>query len=153
MIIGPLLCGFVTISIFCVWEWKCAKLPIIPSRLYRAFNVNCNLTYNHRCSAYIQTQHSDRRLHHHVSEVSISISHRSLPCSPVLGSGMIFFSALYYLPQFFQVALAFSPIRSGLFLLPVLVSQTSASFIAVCIMFYIRYNCFICPDFLYRDRS
>jgi hypothetical protein len=46
-------------------------------------------------------------------------------------SGMIFFSALYYLPQFFQVALAYSPIRSGIFLLPVLVSQTVASFVAV----------------------
>ncbi|THG98438.1 hypothetical protein EW026_g3754 [Hermanssonia centrifuga] len=45
-------------------------------------------------------------------------------------NGMIFFSALYYLPQFFQVALAYSPIRSGIFLLPVLVSQTLASFVA-----------------------
>ena len=28
-------------------------------------------------------------------------------------SGFIFFSALYYLPQFFQVALGYSPLRAG----------------------------------------
>ena len=51
---------------------------------------------------------------------------------------MIFFSALFYLPQFFQVALAYSPIRSGIFLLPVLVSQTVASFVAVSLGMYLR---------------
>ena len=44
---------------------------------------------------------------------------------------MVFYSSLFYLPQFFQVALAYSPTRSGVFLLPVLVSQTVASFCAV----------------------
>ena len=39
-------------------------------------------------------------------------------------SGFIFNSSLYYLPQFFQVALSYSAVRSGVFLLPVLVSQT-----------------------------
>ena len=51
-----------------------------------------------------------------------------------VNSGMIFFSALFYLPQFFQVALAYTPIRSGIFLLPVLVSQTVASFVAVSVL-------------------
>jgi len=45
-------------------------------------------------------------------------------------NGFIFFSSLFYLPQFFQVGLGYSPMRSGIFLLPVLVTQTLASFAA-----------------------
>ena len=48
-------------------------------------------------------------------------------------SGFIFNSSLYYLPQFFQAGLGYSPTSSGVFLLPVLVSQTVSSFCAVCI--------------------
>ena len=51
-------------------------------------------------------------------------------------SGFVFFSSLYYLPQFFQVALGYSPIDSGVFLLPVLVSQSFASCATVCIFLY-----------------
>ncbi len=43
----------------------------------------------------------------------------------------MFYSSLFYLPQYFQVALGYSAVRSGVFLLPVLVSQTLASFITV----------------------
>lgn len=68
----------------------------------------------------------------------------------MLRSGLIFFSALYYLPQFFQVALGLSPIKSGLFLLPVLVSQTASSFIAVCIK--LSLHLFMMTDVLLRDR-
>lgn len=46
-------------------------------------------------------------------------------------SGFVFYSSLFYLPQYFQVALSYSAVRSGVFLLPVLVSQTLASFISV----------------------
>ncbi len=49
----------------------------------------------------------------------------------VYKSGFIFYSQLYYLPQIFQVALGYSPIRAAVFLLPVLVSQTISSFLAV----------------------
>ncbi|KAF8464810.1 major facilitator superfamily domain-containing protein [Gautieria morchelliformis] len=45
-------------------------------------------------------------------------------------NGFIFWTSLFYIPQFFQVALGYSPIRSGIFLLPVLVSQTAASFLS-----------------------
>ena len=38
---------------------------------------------------------------------------------------------MFYLPQYFQVALNYSAVRSGVFLLPVLVSQTLASFVSV----------------------
>ncbi|KAF9238658.1 major facilitator superfamily domain-containing protein [Melanogaster broomeanus] len=48
--------------------------------------------------------------------------------------GFIFYSSLYYLPQFFQVALGYSPIQSGLFSLPVLVTQTLVSWVAGRIM-------------------
>ncbi|KAJ3481648.1 hypothetical protein NLI96_g7519 [Meripilus lineatus] len=44
-------------------------------------------------------------------------------------NGAVFYSQLYYLPQYFQVALDYSPIRSGVFLFPVLVTQTLASWI------------------------
>ena len=46
-------------------------------------------------------------------------------------SGIVFYSSLFYLPQYFQVALGYSAVRSGVFLLPMLVSQTLASFISV----------------------
>ncbi|KIK80219.1 hypothetical protein PAXRUDRAFT_244285 [Paxillus rubicundulus Ve08.2h10] len=45
-------------------------------------------------------------------------------------NGFIFFSSIYYLSQLFQVALGYSPIRSGVFLLPVLMGQSLASWIA-----------------------
>ena len=43
----------------------------------------------------------------------------------------MFYSSLFYLPQYFQIALSYSAVRSGVFLLPVLISQTLASFISV----------------------
>ena len=51
-------------------------------------------------------------------------------------SGFVFYSSLFYLPQYFQVALGYSAVRSGVFLLPVLVSQTLASFVSVRLRFY-----------------
>ncbi|KAJ3550297.1 hypothetical protein NM688_g5094 [Phlebia brevispora] len=93
VVLAPLFCGALVVSLFCLWEWKGAKLPIVPMYIFR-----------------------------HATVTGVYIT--------MFINGMIFFSALYYLPQYFQVALAFSPIKSGLFLLPVLVSQTAASFIA-----------------------
>jgi len=45
-------------------------------------------------------------------------------------NGFVFFSSLYYIPQFFQVALGYSPIHAGLFLIPLLIGQMSSSWIA-----------------------
>lgn len=56
-------------------------------------------------------------------------------------SGFVFFCSLYYLPQFFQVVLGYSPIRAGVFLIPVLVSQMVASWIAVRLLFFVH----LCP--------
>lgn len=61
----------------------------------------------------------------------MTYSNLKLILNPMYDSGMVFYSSLFYLPQFFQVALGYSPIRSGIFLFPVLVSQTLMSAIAV----------------------
>ncbi|KAI0667093.1 MFS general substrate transporter [Trametes maxima] len=76
VVLVPFCAGAVVAALFCVWEWKGARLPIIPS------------------------------------------------------AGFVFYSSLFYLPQYFQVGLGYTAIRSGIFLLPVLVSQTLASFIS-----------------------
>jgi len=93
VVLAPLFSGFVVISMFCIWEWKGARLPIVPMYIFK-----------------------------HVTVGGVYIT--------MFINGMIFFSQLFYLPQFFQVGLGYSPIRSGVFLLPVLVSQTMASLIA-----------------------
>ncbi len=31
IVVGTLVGGIVLVSIFCIWEWKGAKLPIVPS--------------------------------------------------------------------------------------------------------------------------
>ncbi|KAI0688463.1 major facilitator superfamily domain-containing protein [Cytidiella melzeri] len=93
IVLAPLCSGFVVFVMFCLWEWKGAKLPIVPMYIFK-----------------------------HVTVGGVYIT--------MFINGIIFFSSLFYLPQFFQVGLGYSPIRSGVFLLPVLVSQTLASFIA-----------------------
>ena len=92
-------------------------------------------------SVHLQACHSYRCLHYDVHQVSEVLASQKDRVLPRVVSGMIFFSALYYLPQFFQVALAYSPIRSGIFLLPVLVSQTVASFVAVNICDFFQILC------------
>ncbi|KII90650.1 hypothetical protein PLICRDRAFT_107434 [Plicaturopsis crispa FD-325 SS-3] len=90
IVLAPLCSGMVVASIFCIWEWKGAQLPIVPMYIFK-----------------------------HKTVIGVYIT--------MFINGFIFFSTLFYLPQFFQVALGYSPIRSGIFLLPVLVSQTVAS--------------------------
>jgi len=93
IVIGTLVGGIVLVSIFCIWEWKGAKLPIVPMYIFK-----------------------------HVTVSGVYIT--------MFVNGFIFYSQLYYLPQIFQVALGYSPIRAAVFLLPVLVSQTISSFLA-----------------------
>ncbi|KAF9238661.1 MFS general substrate transporter [Melanogaster broomeanus] len=45
-------------------------------------------------------------------------------------NGFIFYSSFYYLSQFFQVALGYSPIQSGVFSLPVLLTQVVQNWVA-----------------------
>ncbi|KIK92283.1 hypothetical protein PAXRUDRAFT_147666 [Paxillus rubicundulus Ve08.2h10] len=92
IVLVSLCSGVLVIIIFCYWEWKCARLPIVPMYIFKDITVS---------GVYVT----------------------------MFVNGFVFFSSLYYLPQFFQVALGYSPIRSGVFLLPVLVSQSFASWV------------------------
>ncbi|KAF9463987.1 major facilitator superfamily domain-containing protein [Collybia nuda] len=49
-------------------------------------------------------------------------------------NGFVFFSSLYYLPQFFQVALGYTPIGAGVFLIPLLSGQMVTSWVVGVIM-------------------
>ncbi|KAK7691326.1 hypothetical protein QCA50_004720 [Cerrena zonata] len=93
VILAPLCCGAIVVLLFCLWEWKGARLPIVPMHIFK-----------------------------HVTVCGVNIA--------MFINGIVFYSYLFYLPQFFQVALAYSPIRSGVFLLPALVTQTLGSFIS-----------------------
>lgn len=93
VILGPLISGFAAWALFVVWEWKGARLPIVPMRIFRHSTV---------CGVYIV----------------------------MFVNGLITFSAMFYLPQFFQVALNYSPIHAGLFLIPVLGGQVLVSWVA-----------------------
>lgn len=31
VVLAPLFSGFLVVSLFCFWEWKGARLPIVPS--------------------------------------------------------------------------------------------------------------------------
>ncbi|KAJ7185862.1 major facilitator superfamily domain-containing protein [Mycena filopes] len=93
IVLAPLMSGFVVVGLFCFWEWKGARLPIVPMRIFK---------------------------HSTVTGVFISM----------FVNGFVFFSTLYYLPQFFQVALGYDPLHAGLFLVPLLVTQILTGWIA-----------------------
>ncbi|KAJ7185843.1 MFS general substrate transporter [Mycena filopes] len=93
IVLAPLMSGFVVVGLFCFWEWKGARLPIVPMYIFK---------------------------HSTVTGVFISM----------FVNGFVFFSTLYYLPQFFQVALGYDPLHAGLFLVPLLVTQILASWVA-----------------------
>ncbi|KAJ7590874.1 MFS general substrate transporter [Mycena floridula] len=90
IILGPLVSGFVVVVLFCLWEWKGARLPIVPMYIFKQVTV---------CGVYIA----------------------------MFINGYIFFSTIYYLPQYFQVVLRYTPLHSGTFLIPILVSQMVAN--------------------------
>ncbi|KAI0710313.1 MFS general substrate transporter [Cerioporus squamosus] len=93
VVLAPLCSGVLVVALFCLWEWRGARLPIVPMYIFKQVTVT---------GVYIT----------------------------MLVNGFVFYSSLFYLPQYFQVALSYSAVRSGVFLLPVLVSQTLASFIS-----------------------
>ncbi|KAJ6582971.1 major facilitator superfamily domain-containing protein [Mycena vulgaris] len=93
IVLAPLLSGFVVVGMFCMWEWKGARLPIVPMYIFR---------------------------HSTVTGVFIAM----------FVNGFVFFSTLYYLPQFFQVALGYDPLHAGIFLVPLLVTQIVASWVS-----------------------
>ncbi|KAJ3866795.1 MFS general substrate transporter [Lentinula novae-zelandiae] len=93
IVLAPLCCGVFVVVLFCLWEWKVARLPIVPMHIFK-----------------------------HVTVVGVYIC--------MFANGFVFFSALYYLPLFFQVVLGYSPTYSGTFLLPVVMSQVVSSLTA-----------------------
>ncbi|KAJ7136573.1 major facilitator superfamily domain-containing protein [Mycena epipterygia] len=90
VVLAPLVSGFVVVAIFCCWEWKGARLPIVPMHIFKQTTV---------------------------TGVFISM----------FANGFVFFSTLYYLPQFFQVALGYDALHAGLFLVPFLLTQSLGS--------------------------
>ncbi|KZP14152.1 MFS general substrate transporter [Athelia psychrophila] len=111
-IIAPLLAGLLVVILFCLWEWRGARLPIVPMHIFK---------------------------HKTVTGVLI--------CMFV--NGFIFYSSLFYLPQFFQVALGFSPIRAGTFVLPIPLGLSVANISAGYIVSRTsRYRVFIYSGFL-----
>nr|AVP77532.1 major facilitator superfamily protein [Flammulina velutipes] len=93
IVLGSLSAGFFLILVFCLWEWKGARLPIIPMYIFKHMTVT---------GVYII----------------------------MFINGFVFFSSLYYLPQYFQVVLEYSPIDAAMFLIPLLLGQMSASWVA-----------------------
>ncbi|KAJ3796828.1 MFS general substrate transporter [Lentinula aff. detonsa] len=93
VVLAPLCCGMFVVVLFCLWEWKVAKLPIVPMYIFK-----------------------------HITVVGVYIC--------MFANGFVFFSALYYLPLYFQVVLQYSPTYSGTFLLPIVLSQVASSLLA-----------------------
>ncbi|KAJ4471420.1 major facilitator superfamily domain-containing protein [Lentinula aciculospora] len=81
IILGLFIAGIVAVVILCLWEYKVARLPLIPMYIFR-----------------------------HMTVVGVYTG--------MFVNGYVFFSMLFYLPQFFQVILGYSPTRSGTFIIP-----------------------------------
>lgn len=89
-VICLLVFGLVTIGIFFLIEWKVAKYPLIPLRLFsRRSNVAALLT----CFMH----------------------------------GFVFISGSYYLPFYFQAVLGATPLLSGIYLFPFVISLSLVS--------------------------
>ncbi|EXJ87054.1 hypothetical protein A1O3_04011 [Capronia epimyces CBS 606.96] len=82
--------GIVTIVVFFLNEWKLAKYPIIPLRLFRDSS--------------------------NLASLGVCFIH-----------GFVFISASYYLPVYFQTVLSATPILSGVYLFPFVLSLSFAS--------------------------
>ncbi|KAJ7434948.1 MFS general substrate transporter [Mycena latifolia] len=93
VVLAPLISSMAVVALFCFWEWKGARLPIVPMYIFK---------------------------HGTVTGVFIAM----------FVNGFVFFSTLYYLPQFFQVALGYDSLGAGIFLIPFLVIQSIASWLA-----------------------
>ncbi|KAJ4471407.1 MFS general substrate transporter [Lentinula aciculospora] len=85
IVLGPLIAGVVAVGMFCVWESKVARLPLVPMYIFR-----------------------------HMTVVGVYIG--------MFVNGFVFFSLLFYLPQFFQVILGYSPTRAGTYVIPFVIS-------------------------------
>ncbi|KAM6503005.1 Major facilitator superfamily domain containing protein [Amanita muscaria] len=86
-------CGLVVTAGFTLWEWMCAKLPIVPMYIFR-----------------------------HSTVIGVYIT--------MFVNGFVFFSSIYYVPQYLQIVMGDAPFKAGIFLLPYLIGQMVASLIS-----------------------
>ena len=125
-------------ALFCLWEWKGAILPIVPSEhLVRCtieqFSANallkCISLGSRPYPVFISACLSSKYAKGYFRATLLSNSRTT--------SGFVGFSTIYYIPQFFQAVLAYSPVRAGIFLIPYLVVQVVTSRLSVCCAFVI----------------
>ncbi|KAJ3559783.1 hypothetical protein NP233_g11177 [Leucocoprinus birnbaumii] len=93
IVLATLTSGTLTWVLFITWEWKGARLPIVPMHIFKHSTV---------CGVYIA----------------------------MFINGLVVFSSMYYLPQFFQVALGYTPIHAGVFLIPLFAGQEVVSWVS-----------------------
>ncbi|KAF8634502.1 hypothetical protein AX17_004199 [Amanita inopinata Kibby_2008] len=92
-VLATLFAGLLILVLFCLWEWKGARLPIVPMYIFGNTTVT---------GVYIT----------------------------MFVNGFIFFSSIYYVPQYLQLVFGDTPVRAGIFLVPYLVGQMMASWIS-----------------------
>jgi len=85
--------GLITIMLFFLNEWKFARYPVMPLRLFK-----------HRSN---------------MASLTVCFIH-----------GMVFISGAYFLPLYFQAVLGASPILSGVYLFPFVLSLSFTSIVA-----------------------
>ncbi|MCJ1478710.1 hypothetical protein MMC13_007393 [Lambiella insularis] len=90
IVICLIVFGFITIGIFFLIEWKIAKYPVIPLRI---FSKRSNVAALATCFFH----------------------------------GFVFISGSYYLPLYFQAVLGASPLLSGVYLFPFVLSLSFVS--------------------------
>ncbi|KAK4193233.1 major facilitator superfamily domain-containing protein [Podospora australis] len=90
LVVCLIVFGFVTAGLFVLIEWKVAKFPLMPLRLFQ----------------------------HRSSVASLGVA---------AFQGIVFISGSYYLPLYFQAVLGASPLLSGVYVLPFVLSLSVVS--------------------------
>ncbi|KAF5369356.1 hypothetical protein D9758_002764 [Tetrapyrgos nigripes] len=90
IVICLLVSSLLLTVLFCLWEHKGARFPIVPMYIFKKTTI---------CGVYIA----------------------------MFINGFTYTALIYYLPQFSQVAMNYSPTSAGVFLIPVLVGQMLSS--------------------------
>ncbi|BGO90403.1 hypothetical protein NBRC10512_004112 [Rhodotorula toruloides] len=92
-VLGCLVASFFAFAVFFLWEWKAARIPIVPPFIFK----------NQTVAAIF---------------ASTFLSGSTILCQ------------LYYLPQYFQVVRGDSPTRSGVLIIPQLITTTVFVFLS-----------------------
>lgn len=71
VVLAPLFSGLLVAVLFCFWEWKGARLPIVPSEIAISIYYS-DSPDGKECSVYLQARHGIGRLYHHVHQVRVS---------------------------------------------------------------------------------